>query len=227
VKQDGGILTVFGIRAQRWPIYVIILGLGLVVGGVQYSHFTGLVEYTYSVEPVTQAVATEAAEASSSEGNVIFQFTELSASAQDAFLRAYESTDNYITIRGMEHQATELGHYGDTPTRSGDGLNYVVYQGDYYEFTIRNPMSIEMPGSLIGYPLAVIGSLLGIYGSLKHEPRTRPLLALSSGVAVFLAVYSVTGWWGLNDFLLLLVVGGLCAYLPAIGVWSSYGVLRS
>lgn len=227
MKQNEGVLIVSEIRAQRWPIFFVILSLGLVVLGVQYSHFTGLVEYTYSVEPATQAVATDATQASSSQGDVILQFTELSATAQDAFLRAYESTDSYITIRGMEHQVTELGHTGDTVPQPGGGLYYVVYQGNYYEFTIRHPMSIEMPGTLIGYPLAVIGSLLGIYGSLKHEPRTRPLLALSSGVAAFLAVYSETGWWALNDFLPLLLAGALCAYLPAIGVWSSYGALRS
>jgi len=59
MKQHGGTLIVSGIRAQRWPIFFVILGLGLAVLGVQYSHFTGLAEYTYSVEPATQAVATD------------------------------------------------------------------------------------------------------------------------------------------------------------------------
>lgn len=216
-----------GSRAQRWPIFIVILGLGLVVVGVQFSHFTGLTEFTYSVEPTTQAVATEAAEASSSEGNVILQFTELSTTAQDAFLRAYESTDNEITIRGMEHQVTELSHIGDTVPQPGGGLYYVVFQGNYYEFTIRHPMSIGGFSMLSGVALAVIGTLLGTYGSLKHKPRTRPLLARLGGVAAFLAVYSVTGWWALNDFLPLLLAGALCVYLPAIGVWLSYGALRS
>ena len=204
-----------------------MIGLGLIVGGVQFSHFTGLTEFTYSVAATTQAAATDATQASSTEADVIYQFTELPATAQDAFLRAYESADNRTTIRGMEHQVAELAHTGDTPARPGGGLYYVVYQGNYYEFTIRHPMSAAGPAMLLGYALAVIGFIFGIYGSLRHKPRTRPLLALVCGVVAFLAVYSVTGWWGFNDFLPLLVVGGLCAYLPAVGVWSIYGVLSS
>ena len=217
-----------GIRSQRWPIVEVIIGLGLVVGGVQLSHFTGLTEFTYSVTATTQATATDAAQSSSIEADVIYRFTELPSTAQDAFLRAYEAADNEITIRGMEHQVTELAHTGDTPARPGGGLYYVVYQGSYYEFTIRHPMAIGGFSTLFGYALAFTGFIYGTYGSLKHNPRTRPLLALVCGVAAFFAVYSVTDWWwGLNDLPTLLVVGALCVYLPAVGVWSIYRALRS
>lgn len=213
--------------SQRWPTTGVIVALGLVVAGIQLYHFTSLVEFTYHVATTTQSVATEAAQSSDSQGTVIYPFAELPATAQDAFLRAYESANNQTTIRGMEHQVTELAHTGDTPARPGGGLYYVVYQGSYYEFMIRHPMSLPGPVTLLGYAFTVIGLLYSIYASFTYKPRTRTFLALTSGIACFLGVYGLTGWWELNNVLSLLVVGALCAYLPAIGVWSSYETLRS
>lgn len=126
----------------------------------------------------------------------------------------------------MENQVTELGHTGDTVPQPGWGLNYVVYQGSYYEFLIRHLMSFNS-GSLVGFAFTAVGLLYSIYVSLTHKPRTRTFLTVTVGVGCFLAVYSLTDWWSLNGFLPLLVVGALCAYLPAIGVWSSYEALHS
>ena len=198
---------------------MVVIGLGLVVGGVQFSHFTGLTEFTYTVEATTQA----AIQGSNSGERVLYPFTELSSTAQDAFLRAYEASDHRITIRGWEHQVTELDHTGDTPARPGDGLYYVTYQENYYEFTLRQPAVMTGPAMLFGYALAVGGAILGVYGGRKHRSCIRSLLTLVSGVVVFLAVYGVAGWWGLTDVLTLFAVGALCTALPAVGVWSIYG----
>ncbi|MFC3476512.1 hypothetical protein [Halobacterium litoreum] len=213
-------------HSRRWPSAGVIVALGLLVGGVQLSHYAGLTEFTYHVAATTQSVATDAAQSSSGQATVVYQFAELPATAQDAFLRASESANNQTTIRGMAHQVTELGHTGDTPARPGSGLYYVLYQEHYYEFVIRHPMSFGGTGILLGYPLAAIGLLYGIYISLTDTQRARSSLAVVAGVVSFLAVYGVTGWWGLNDLLSLLLVGALCAYLPAIGVWVSYESLR-
>lgn len=213
--------------SQRWPTAGVVVALGLLVVGIQLVHYTTLIEFTYHVAATTQSVATDAAQSSDSQGAVIFPFADLPATAQDAFLRAYESANSQATIRGMEHQVTELAHTGDTPARPGGGLYYVVYQESYYEFVIRHPMSLPESGTLLGYAFTVISLLYSIYASFTHEPRARTFLALTSGIACFLGIYGLTDWWALNDFLPLLVVGALCAYLPAIGVWSSYGALRS
>ncbi|MDL0126610.1 hypothetical protein [Halobacterium salinarum] len=215
-----------GANSQRWPTAGVIVALGLLVAGVQLYHFTSLVEFTYHVGATTQSVATEAAQSSDSQGIVIYQFAELPATAQDAFLRAYEATNNQTTIRGIEHQVTALASTGDTPAYPGGGLYYVVYQGSYYEFTIRQPMSVPGLGTLLGYVFTVTGLLYSIYASLTQNPRTRTSLALTAGISCFLGVYGLTGWWGLNDSLPLLAVGALCAYLPAIGAWYSYETLR-
>lgn len=216
-----------GIRAQRWPILLVVIGLELVVFGGQASYFANLTEFTYSVEATTQAAATEAANASDSGVDVIYQFTELPATARDAFLRTFEAPDNRTTIRGMEHQVTELTSASDTTAQPGYGRYYVEYQGSYSEFTIRQPMSSAAVSSLLGYAFVVLGVLVGVWGSFEHESTARALLAHLSGVASFLAVYGVTGWWGLNTFLSLVVVGALCTSLPAVGVWTIYGALRS
>lgn len=214
-------------NSQRWPTAGVIVALGLLVAGVQVFHYTSLVEFTYHVAATTQSVATEAAQSSDSQGTVIYPYAELPATAQDAFLQAYESANDQTTIRGMEHQVTELGHTGDTQALPGAGLYYVVYQGSYYEFLIRHPMSLPGSGTLLGIAFTFVGLLYSIYVSVTQKPRTRTFLALTSGIACFLGVYGLTGWWGLNDFLPLLVVGALCAYLPAIGVWYGYETLRS
>lgn len=214
-------------NSQWWPTVGVFVALGLLVTGIQLYHFTTLVEFTYHVAATTQSVATEAAQSSDSQGTVIYQFAELPATAQDAFLRAYDSANNQTTIRGMEHQVTELGHTGDTVPQPGGGLYYVVYQGSYYEFLIRHPMSLGDSGPLFGFAFTAVGLLYSLYVSLTHKPRTRTFLAVTAGIVGFLGVYSLTGWWGLNNFLPLLIVGALCAYLPAIGAWYSYETLRS
>lgn len=219
-------LTVLRIRFQRLPLLVII-GLGLVVFWGQFAHFDGLSEFTYSVEATTQAAATDAANASNTDAQVIYQFSELPTTAQDVFLRAYESPDGRTSVRGWTHRVTELIHTGDTPARPGAGRYYIEYQDAYYEFTLRQPMNIAGPSMLLGYVLVVIGTILGLYGSLVHEERIRALLAHVSGVAAFLTVYGTTNWWGLNTFLPLLVAGTICAFLPAATVWWGYGELRS
>jgi len=215
-----------GDNSQRWPTVGVFVALGVLVTGIQSYHFTTLVEFTYHVAATTQSVATEAAQSSDSQGTVIYQFTDLPATAQDAFLRAYESTNNQTTIRGMEHQVTELGHTGDTVPQPGGGLYYVVYQESYYEFLIRHPMSFDS-GTLVGMIFTAVGLLYSIYVILTHKPRTRTFLAVAAGIGGLLGVYGLTGWWGLNDFLALLIVGALCAYLPAIGAWYSYETLHS
>lgn len=214
-------------HAQRWPILVVVVGLGMVVFGGQATHFANLTEFTYTVEATTQAAATEAANASDPEVEAIYQFTELPATAQDAFLRAFEAPDNSTTIRGMEHQVTELASVGDTATQPGHGRYYVEYQERYYEFTIRQPMNPAALSSLLGYAFVALGVIVGVWGSFEHESTTRALLAHLSGVGSFFAVSGLTGWWGLNIFLFLVVVGAVCAYLPAVGIWSVYGALRS
>ena len=211
----------------RWPVLVVAIGLGMVVFGGQATHFATLTEFTYSVEATTQAAATEAANASDPGVKVIYQFTELPVTAQDAFLRAFEAPENRTTVRGMEHQVTELTSVGDTAAQPGHGRYYVEYQGSYYEFTIRQPMSSAALASLLGYAFVALGIFFGIWGSFEHESTTRALLAHLSGVISFFAVYGLTGWWGLNTFLFLVVVGAVCAYLPAVGVWSLYGTSRS
>jgi hypothetical protein len=211
-------------RPRVRPVLLVLVGLGLVVGGVQFAHFAGLTEYLYSVEPTTQAAAMDGAEQASEHwAPAIHQFSELSPTAQNVFLRAHEAPNHEITVQGAEHQVTTLSHTGDTPARPGDGLYYVVYQGSYYEFTLKNPMSPFPLRSLSGYALAAFGILLGIYGGLKHRARARPLLAFGSGVVALLAVDGVTDWWAFNDFATLLAVGTLCAALPAVSVWWLYG----
>lgn len=214
-------------RSRRRPVLLVVIGLGLVVVGVQFSHVAGLAEFTYSVEATTQAAATDAARASGDGNAVVSQFTELSAAAQDAFLRAFEAADNRATIRGWEHRVTELDHTGDTPARPGDGLYYVAYQGGYYEFTARHPMGAAGLSVLFGYALAVGGTALGTYGGLRRQSSSRPVLALLGGVVAFLGAYGVTGWWGLTEFPALLAVGSLCAFPPAAGAWYLSGALRT
>ncbi|WP_232703531.1 hypothetical protein [Halobacterium wangiae] len=216
-----------GIPAQRWPILVVGIGLGMVVFGGQATHFVSLTEFTYSVEATTQAAATDAAHSAEPGVDVVYQFTELPAAAQEAFLRAFEAPANRTTIRGMEHQVTELPSAADTSAPPGYGRYYVDYQENYYEFTIRQPMNADALGGLLGYVFVVLGALFGVWGSFELESTTPALLAHLSGVASFIAVYATTGWWALNTFLALFVVGALCTYLPAAGVWSIYGTLRS
>ncbi|MGB9965753.1 hypothetical protein [Halobacterium sp. CBA1126] len=216
-----------GTHAQRWPMLLVGIGLGMVVFGGQATHFANLPEFTYSVAASTQAAATEAANASTPGVDVLYQFRELPATAQDAFLRAFEAPDNSTTIRGLDHQVTDLTSASDTTAQPGYGRYYVEYQGSYYEFTIRQPMNAAALSSLLGYALVVFGVLVGVWGSFEHESTTRALLAHLSGVVSFLAVYGVTGWWGLNTVLSLVVVGALCTYLPAVSVWTLYGTLRS
>ncbi|MCD2199526.1 hypothetical protein LPA44_06400 [Halobacterium sp. KA-4] len=214
-------------HAQRWPILLVGIGLGMVVFGAQATHFANLIEFTYSVEATTQAAATEAANVSDPGVDVIYHFTDLPATAQDAFRQALEAPDNRTTIRGLEHQVTELTSASDTTAQPGHGHYYVEYQESYYEFTIRQPMNVAALSSLLGYAFAVFGVLVGVWGSFEHGSTTRALLAHLSGVGSFLAVYGVTGWWGLNTFLSLVVVGAVCASLPAVGVWTVYRTLRS
>lgn len=206
---------------------VVVIGLGMVVFGGQATHFANLPEFTYSVEATTRAAATEAARVSDPGVDVVYQFTELPATARDAFLRAFEAPDDRTTIRGLEHQVTELTSASDTAAQPGYGRYYVEYRDSYYEFTIRQPMNVAALSSLLGYAFVVLGVIFGVWGSFEHESTARALLAHLSGVASFLAVYGVTDWWGLTTFLSLAVVGAVCTYLPAVGVWSVCGKLRS
>lgn len=216
-----------GANHPRWPILVVGIGLGMVIFGGQAAHFANLTEFTYSVEATTQAAATEAANASDAGVKAVYQFTELPVTAQDAFLRAFEAPENRTTIRGIEHQVTELASVGDTSTQPGRGRYFVEYQGDYYEFTIRQPMGSGALSSLLGYAFVALGTIFGIWGSFEHESTARALLAHLTGIVSFFAVYGVTGWWRLNSFLSLVVVGAVCASIPAVGVWTLYGASRS
>jgi len=207
---------------RRHPPTGVLVALALVVAGIQLAHYTSLVEYTYHVAETTQAAATDAAQAADNQTTVLYQFSGLPGPARDAFLQAYESANDQTTIRGMDRQVTALAHTGDTPARPGDGLHYVVYQERYYEFVIRHPMSLDGPVLLFGYLLAAIGLAYTAYLGLTRGPRTAAFLALAAGIACFLGAYGLTGWWTLNDLPSLFVAGGLCASLPAVGVWVSY-----
>jgi len=217
--------------SQRWwwwcPTAGVTVALGFLVAGIQLVHYATLVEFTYHVAATTQSAAADAARSAGDQTPVVYQFADLPATAQDAFLRAHESANDRTTIRGTAHQVTALSHTGDTPARPGAGRYYVVYRGSYYEFLLRRPMSVPGPGVLLGYAFTGIGLLYGAYTSLTDEPRTRAFLALVAGVACFLAVYGLTDWWGRNGLPSLLAAGALCAYLPAIGAWAGYEALRS
>jgi len=212
-------------RSRWWPASGVAVALALLVAGMQLFHYTSLAEFTYHVAATTQSVATDAAQSSDGHGTVVYQFADLPATAQDVFRRAYESANNQTTVRGVE--ATALVATGDTPASPGGGLYYVVYRGSYYELTIRQPMSAPGAGTLLGYVCTGAGVLYGLYASLTHEQRARASLAFAAGVAGFLGMYGLTDWWALNGFLSLLAVGALCAFLPAVAVWSGYETLRS
>lgn len=216
-----------GILARRWPLLVVGIGLGLVVFGGQLAQYATLPEFTYSVEATTQTAATDAADAADSSGTVIYQFAELPATAQDAFLQAFEAPDNRTTIRGTRPKDTALTSASDASANPGYGRYYVEYQEQYYEFTVREPMRSAALSSLLGYAFAGLGVLFGVWGSFEHESTARILFAHLSGVAAFFAVSVTTGWWGLNTFLGLVVVGAACTVFPATGVWAAIGTLRS
>lgn len=141
------------IRLARIAAVVV----GLVMVGVVGAQFAGS-GYTHHVEHIGSAEEAP-------DGNLTYQYENLSTAGQDLMQRAFRAPDNTVTVSADE-RPPEF-RYGD-----GQIDHWVRFNGQAYRVTTGDRGVAAYLDGLIGYAMAVVGlvaAALGGYGLYREE----------------------------------------------------------
>lgn len=218
----------------RTGLLLALLGVGLLVVGLQTVHFGEQPEFHYHVQPGPADEATlndslGRMDASLDRDDVVFDVSSLSHSTQEIVRAALGAEDGRVARRGVGNGASEFEYPGDHYAL-GHGQYYLMDGDDYYRLYTRGnsgfPGLVEM---IVAGVLFVVATPLALYG-LARTDRLRVTTSNLFGLGTVTALSAIGfGWFGRTGLLELIGIGlavgavsGLAAWL-VIGQFSTAG----
>lgn len=212
----------------RTGLLLAMLGVGLLVVGLQTVHFGEQPEFHYHVQP---GPADEAAlndslgrmDASLDRDDVVFDVSSLSHTTQEIIWAALAAEDGQVTRRGFGNGASEFEYPGDH-SALGHGQYYLTDGDDYYRLSTRGdsgfPGLFEMIAAGV---LFVVATPLALYG-LARTDSLRVTASTLPGLGTVTALSAIGfGWFGRTGLLELIGIGLAVGAVSGLAVWFVIG----
>jgi len=205
---------------DRGTLAVLAVGLALVAGGVQYGHYIDQPPTHYYVESATAADARNAANSTyEPHPQVVYDYENLSDTAQRVFRAALDDPDGRVSYRGSEYVAPEFTYLSDTTGSPGVGNYHVRFEGDYY-YLRAHGRGMNFGFGTLKAGAAVLAGLGATAVGARRARDTRVRVgALASVLALAATALGQFGWFGVHGFYALAALGVVVAFGAAAGGW--------
>lgn len=205
-------------RYHMPSLILAIVGVLIIIHGVQAVPYPGEPEYKHSIDPVSSA------EIPSSESTI--NYSGLSPTGQRAFSETLQSADGQYVIYGKSNKPSDFT-YSDF-AELNDGVYYISYQGAYYKLlAYGGPSDLDtLDFAFLGGYLLIGGCLIGL--SVKSLQYERPRFPVTILVAVLLLwILSSLRVYGVSSNTQLVVgVVVILVVVPTSVVWYLLGRTR-
>lgn len=213
------------------PLVLALLGAGLLIGGLQTVHFGDQPEFHHRVQagPADDDALNDALASIDRDAleraDVVFEYTELSPTAKDAFRTGLAADDGRVTRRGEGKGAPEFAYPGHYHAPDA-GEYYVAYEGDYYRVETSGDSGFPgLPEVFAATVALLVGVPLGL-GGLALTDRLRVTASSLAGLwAVTVLSVIDFDWFGLTGLVELLGVGLLSGALAGVVAWTALGLV--
>lgn len=220
-------------HAPTGPLILALLGVGLLVVGLQTAHFGEQPEFHHEIRsgPASEAALNDTidqvADGSIERSDVFFEYSDLSSSAREVVRESLAAEDGRVTYRGAGRGAPEFAYSGDFQAL-GHGEYIVAYENDYYRLSTSADSGFPgLPEQIAAALLFAIGAPLTLFG-LARTDRARVTASTLFGLGS-VTLLSVVGfaWFEVTGLVALIGVGLATGAITGLVAWVVIGRLSA